>query len=122
MQNTIQLHTKNWQHKRNSIGEVVYNIYDIKQCIRSIAMTQKGSVPFAPEFGCDIMSAIGENSDDAIENLIIIYTKEIPRQEPRCEIIDITGSFDGNGKICMIVYFKDTTNNLTDKTEVYVNV
>lgn len=117
---TTKINTKNWQHKRNSIGEIVEDIYDIKQCIRTIATTQKGSVPFAPEFGCNLMEAIGENSQDSIDYLCAIYLKEIPRQEPRCSIIEINGVFDENGKILMKVYFKNSINNLTEKTEFYV--
>ena len=120
MQDITKLKTKNWQHKRGTMGEVVTDIYDIEQCIQTIAMTEKGEVPFAPEFGCPNIKAIGENPQDSIEYLTVVYLKELPRQEPRCEIIDITGNFDDNGRVKMTIYFKDKLNNLTDKTEFYI--
>lgn len=112
--------SKNWQHKHNTIGDVVIDKDDVKQCIRTIATTQKGSVPFASEFGCDLISGIGENPQETIANLKIIYLKEIPKQEPRCEIIDITGTFDDNGRVQMEIYYKLKNSDSAEKVEIYV--
>lgn len=117
MQNIKKLHTKNWQHQRNTIGEVVTEINDIKQCIDTICLTAKGSVPFMPELGTNAFEALGENSDDAIGLIIAMWEKEIPLQEPRCEITDITGNKDENGKILMEIYFRKKSKNKTEKTE-----
>ena len=119
MQDITQLKTKNFQHKRNTIGEIVLDDNDIAQCIKTICTTKKGSVPFAPEFGCDVFEAIGENPQASIDFLKTVFLKEIPKQEPRCQVTDVTGAFDDNGKIVMIVYFKKKSDNLTSKVEVY---
>lgn len=115
-----KLNTKNWQHKRNTIGEIVQGIYDIKQSIETIIATQKNTVPFMPELGTDIIEAIGENAEDSIDISISILKKEIPLQEPRCEITDISGEKNDNGRIHLTVYFKEKTTGYTDKTEVYI--
>lgn len=120
VQDITKLNTKNWQHKRGTIGLVVQEIFDIKQCVDTIVSTPKGSVPFAPEFGCEQIEAIGENSIDAIDILRAIWLKEIPLQEPRCEITEITGDFDDNGDCFMTIYFKDKKSNISEKIERYI--
>lgn len=116
--NTKTLKTKNWQHKRNTIGDIVQDEMDVEQCIKTIAGTLKGSVPLMPELGCDTISAVGEKGGNAIDRLITIYTKEIPKQEPRCEILFITGEYSEDGRVHMKINYKyKNTNNVT---EVYI--
>lgn len=111
---------ESFQHKRNSLYETISGKEDVKQCVKTIALTQKGSVPFMPEFGCDLMPCIGEKSPLAIDYLIGVYSKEIPLQEPRCEVSEVVGDFDDNGKIKMIIYFSCKEDGSKDFTEVYV--
>lgn len=112
--------TEQWQHKRNTLGEIIKGSDDIRQCIHTILQTPKCSIPFMPELGTDIFQAVGENTEDAIDIGIAIITKEIPIQEPRAEIIDVTGSKDTNGQIKFSIYWKNKITNLTEKTEVYI--
>ena len=121
MQEITKLQTKNWQHARNTIGGIATETDDIKQCIHTICTTRKGKVPFMPEFGTDVIDAIGENSDDAIEIITALLTKEIPIQEPRCEITEVTGTKDTEGRIKITVYFKEKRTGITQKTEIYLN-
>lgn len=117
---TSKLTTTSWQHQRNSIGGVLIGREDVRQSIRTICTTQKGSVPFAPEFGCDLLPAIDENPAVSIQNLKVIYLKEIPKQEPRCEVIDVNGVYDDDGQLQMTINYKLKGNELGDKVEVYV--
>ena len=114
--------TKNWQHKRGTIGEIVTEIDDIAQCVTSIMEISKGSVPLCPELGTDVIQAIGENTEDAIEIATAIFSKEIPIQEPRCKLLDITGEKDDNGKIVMKPYIQSKATGETKKIERYINV
>lgn len=109
---------RNFQHKRNSLGEIVQGKDDVKQCVVTITTTQKGSVPFMHNLGCDLLPAIGEKSETAIDYLIGVYSKEVPIQEPRCNIVEVTGEANENGQITMKIYFAQ--NNETDYVEVYV--
>lgn len=122
IQDITKIKTKNWQHKRGTIGEVVTEIDDIAQCVTSIMEITKGSVPLCPELGTDVIRAIGENTEDAIEIATAIFSKEIPIQEPRCEILDITAEKNENGKIKIKLYIQTKTNSKTKKIERYINV
>lgn len=122
IQDITKLKTKNWQHKRGTIGDVATEIDDIAQCVTSIMELTKGSVPFCPELGTNVIEAIGENTEDAIEIATAIFAKEIPIQEPRCEILDITCEKDDNGKILTKVYLQAKHTGETIKIERYVNV
>ena len=115
------INSKNWQHKRGSIGEIVVENDDIKQCIKSILETAKGEVPLNPEAGTEIINAVDENPDDAVEIAIKTVYKEIPKQEPRCEVLYVESEKDiDTGVIKIIIYFKNKKTNITDKTEVYI--
>ena len=121
MQNIVQIQTKNWQKARNTIGGIVTETEDIRQCINTICSVRKGKIPYMPEFGTDIADAVGENSDDAIDIIASVLKREIPVQEPRCEITEVTGVKDSNGVIKMTVYFKAKMTGITDKEEIYIN-
>ncbi|MCD8024757.1 MAG: hypothetical protein LUE64_04410 [Candidatus Gastranaerophilales bacterium] len=110
-----------FQHQRNSIGGIVTGLDDVKQCVSSIISTQKGTIPFMPEFGCDLLPAIGEIGQNAIDYLIAVYSREIPLQEPRVEVDTVAGEADENGKITMNVYFTYTPTNETGSVfrEIY---
>lgn len=112
--------TEQWQHKRGTFGEIITGNDDICQCIQTILQTPKGSIPFMPELGTDIIQAIGESAEDAADIGIAIITKELPKQEPRIKIIDVTGEKNQNGQIKFSIYWKNKTTNLTEKTEVYI--
>jgi phage baseplate assembly protein W len=111
---------KSYQHKRNSFGEIVSNISDIKQCVETIINTTKGEIPFCPELGTEIIKAIGENQDDAINIAIAIFSKELPKQEPRIEITDITGTKTDTGRIYIKIYYRAKGSNEIQKTEIYI--
>lgn len=119
--NITNINSKNWQHKRGSIGDIAVDNDDIKQCINSIFETAKGEVPLNPEAGTDIINAIDESPDDAVEIAIKTAYKEIPRQEPRCEILQVVPDKNiETGSIKLTVYFKNKKTNITEKTEVYI--
>ncbi len=112
--------TNNWQHKRGSIGEIVTGIEDIKQCIDTIMSVSKGDIPLMPEFGTEIITAVGESADDAIEIITAIFSKEIPKQEPRCELVNITGSKTDTGRLRIKVQFKEKSTSETTSSEIYI--
>lgn len=120
MQNIKKIKTKYWQHKRGSIGEIAVGIHDIKQCVDTVITTNKGTVPLMPELGCDQIEAIGETPEVAIDILKTIWLKEIPLQVPRCEVIDIVGESNDDGRILMKIYFKDKTTGKKDYTKKYL--
>ena len=116
-----KINSKNWQHKRGSIGDIAIDNEDIKQCINSIFATAKGEVPLNPEAGTNIIEAIDENPEDAAEIAIKTAYKEIPRQEPRCEILQAVPEININtGELKLTIYFKNKKTNITDKTEVNI--
>ena len=103
------LKTKHWQRKLNTVGEIVTDIEDIEQSIDTIFYTQKGSVPFLLNLGTDIIDAIGQSPEKA---------KQIPLQEPRAEIVEITTDYDDNGKFEVGVKFKSKLTG-EERTKTY---
>ena len=112
--------TASWQHKRNTIGEIVQDSADIKQCIKNILTTAKGSMPFMPEFGTDIIQAVGEKSPDAADIAIAIVSKELPVQEPRIEVNAVSFEYDEYGKVIIKINYTEKATGINDYTEVYI--
>lgn len=63
----------------------------IENSIVGIVSTKKGSVPFYPDFGCDIDSQLFENFGAVTSNTIKIQIKEaLETYEPRINIINVS--------------------------------
>lgn len=77
----------NWQPKLGAIGEVVENLDDIHQCIRTILLTPKGSDPHRPEFGSDLWHYVDHPIDEAIPHVVREGVDALRRWEKRIEVV-----------------------------------
>lgn len=67
------------------------NEYAIENSIFGIISTKKGSVPFFPDFGCDIESQLFENFGTISSNTIKVQIKEaLTTYEPRISILNVS--------------------------------
>ncbi|WP_372520487.1 hypothetical protein [Candidatus Ruminimicrobiellum ovillum] len=103
--------TKYYQHKRNTIGEVVTDLDDIAQCYRTIFETVKGTAPLAPELGTNIIEMVGENLEEAEKLIKTILKSDFETQEPRGEIIDISLYKNNINQIVTVITFKAKYSN-----------
>lgn len=78
-----------WQRKRGSFGEIVKEIDDINQCIGTILMTRKGSVPHNPELGSEIWEEIDQPINIAKPNIVRKAYEALEYQEPRIDLLDV---------------------------------
>ncbi|MBQ9688008.1 hypothetical protein IJV79_00065 [bacterium] len=108
------------QHKRNSIGEKVYDLDDIEQCLDTIFNTVKGEIPFKPDIGTNIFEAVGQKPKDAFQIAETILLKEFTAQEPRAVIKKITSAYDANGKLEINVIFQSSLTTEERSTKYYV--
>jgi len=76
-----------WQPRLDAHGEIVAGIDDLHQCIRTILMTPKGSVPHRPEFGSDLWRYIDLPTGEAIPHVIREGIDALRQWEPRIEVI-----------------------------------
>jgi hypothetical protein len=76
-----------WQPRLGAHGEIVAGIDDIHQCIRTILMTPKGSVPHRPEFGSDIWRYLDLPTGEAIPHVVREGIEALRRWEPRIEVV-----------------------------------
>ena len=114
------LTTKNYQHKKNTVGEVVTDLDDIEQCYETILSLTKGEVPLIPNLGTDILNAVGENPDEAMTIIKTIVLKELPVQEPRGEVISVKHTYDTNGKLKVIIHFRSKITQAERTADFYV--
>lgn len=70
-------------------GEVVQGLSDIQQCIYIILVTQKGTDPTRPNFGCGVYEYIDKPVNIAVPNMKREIAQAIRLYEPRVKIIRI---------------------------------
>lgn len=76
-----------WQPRLGAHGDIVAGVDDIHQCIRTILMTPKGSVPHRPEFGSDIWRYLDLPTGEAIPHVVREGIEALRRWELRIEVI-----------------------------------
>ena len=108
----------NRQHKKG--GGVAYGFEDIQQCLDTIFHNEKGEVPLQPNIGCNILEAIGENPDNALQIAKTIVLKEFPLQEPRIEVVDVKTYYLENFKLAVQVKYKSKLTSEERISEYYV--
>lgn len=80
---------KDFNHKYKKITAIT-DSDAIKNSIRNIIATRKGSVPGIPEFGSDLHLLVFEQMDYLTKELARRYIKEsVGKQEPRINIDEI---------------------------------
>jgi phage baseplate assembly protein W len=77
-----------WQPALGSEG-VVLDAEDINQCIRTILMTPKGSVPHRPWFGSDLIDYIDWPLPDARPHIVREAVDALRDNEPRIEVVRV---------------------------------
>ncbi len=83
-----QISSSYWQFSL-APGEVVQGLVDIQQCIYVILVTQKGTDPTRPNFGCGIYDYIDKPMNIAVPNMKREIAQAIRLYEPRVKIIRI---------------------------------
>ncbi len=78
-----------WQPALDAIGDIVESLDDIRQCIRIILITPKGSDPHRPEFGCDLWRFLDYPVNEAIPRIVREAMDALRRWEPRIEVIRV---------------------------------
>lgn len=85
-------------------GEVVQGEDDISQCIGMILGTVKGTIPFMPDFGCDILGAIDKPLPEAAIQLRAEAIRQIAIYEPRAKVVNVLTKIDGESIIMAVTW------------------
>lgn len=116
----------NWQLSMNTLGLVVEGIEDIKQCVRIILTTTKGSDPLRPLFGSDIWQFIDTPINTAIPNIAAEILNALGKWEQRINIKKLIHNVSGSkidfelklelietGEITEILFYIDRQTQIT---------
>lgn len=90
MATTNDIYDKNWAPSLENPNEIVQGIEDIAQCLTVIVLTGKGSVPFDPEFGCDILRWVDQPINIALPSIVKEVADAVATYEKRAIIVRIT--------------------------------
>lgn len=86
--------SKRWSMSVASVGSIVADEEDIKQCVALIVFTKKNTVPFLPEFGCDWFNYIDQPANTAAPLMLREIRNAIARWEPRATVLNSSFSID----------------------------
>lgn len=87
-----EINSNYWQLSTAGPGEIVQGLEDISQCINVLLTTQKGSDPFRPTFGVDLLSYLDLPITEALPRLIQDIQTQVETWEPRAVIQSLTYS------------------------------
>lgn len=94
--NINEIRSAEWGISLNEIGAVVEGNDDINQCIAIIVRTIKGTDPFRPNFGCDILRYLDLTKRLAAPGLAKEIGDAIKLWEPRIEVKRVSYQIEEN--------------------------
>lgn len=74
----------------DALGQVVTDIADVEQCIRTILETPRGSVPHRPLFGSIVYQYIDAPVNEARPYVVREVFQALRAWEPRIDVIQVT--------------------------------
>lgn len=101
-----QIQSADWSLSISEAGAIVEGVDDINQCILIIILTEKGSDPLRPEFGCGILQYIDLPSSIAIPNIISEIVNAIEIWEKRARVTKVVHE-QTDGQVQFTVYWRD---------------
>lgn len=120
IENIYKLNTTHWSHKLGTIGEIVKDIDDIKQCYSVIFATQKGSVLLNPNLGWNIRKYFGQPLNIVGKEMRTELLKELNYQEQRAKVQDVFLFYDQVDKGKLKARIKFQYFNITENAEVSI--
>lgn len=76
-----------WQLRLGAEGEAVEGVDEIAQALRILLHTPPGSVPFDPEFGCDVLAWVDRlDAPGALPGIVRAISQAVARWEPRIKL------------------------------------
>lgn len=106
--------SRDWSLSIAEQGELVQGLEDIQQCIYIILVTEKGTDPLRPDFGCGIYSYIDKPINIAVPNMKREILAAIQKYEKRVQLIRILHTVEDAHLTFTIEWkFADTTQTTT---------
>lgn len=85
-----EITSNQWCHDINNPGTIVQGLDAIKQAVYLILITQKGTVPLQPDFGCGAYDHIDSPVNIAAPKMIKEITEALTKYEPRIDSVKVT--------------------------------
>lgn len=92
-ENIYKLNTKHWQHKLNTIGELVTDADDILQCYEVIFRTPIGSCVLNPNLGWNSLEYLGKPLNLVESKMRPALMLALTQQEPRASVDAVNFSY-----------------------------
>jgi uncharacterized protein len=112
---------KEWALSLDVQGKLVQGLDDIRQCIRIICTTPRGTDPLRPFFACDVYKYLDKPINVVIANIFKEIKEALEMWEPRIENIKLSHTLDVSSLVVTIQFsIKNTVQ--TGQTDVTYNI
>lgn len=92
-----------WQPKLGELGAVVTGVEDIEQCIRTILLTPRGSLPHDLQFGSGLWAYLDAPMAAVRPQIMREVLESLTRWEPRVQVNRVTADADERAGALLVV-------------------
>lgn len=112
---------KEWGLSLAGQGQLVQGLDDIRQCIKIICHTPRGTDPLRPFFACDVYKYLDKPINYVIGNIFKEIKEALEMWEPRIENIKLSHVLEDTSLIVRIQFsIKNTVQ--TDQLDITYNI
>jgi phage baseplate assembly protein W len=112
---------KEWGLSLAGQGQIVQGVDDIKQCVRIICTTPRGTDPLRPFFACDVYKWLDKPLTVVIPNIFREIKEALEMWEPRIEDIKLSHTLDVSS-LTVNIQFKIKNTVQTNQVDVTYNI
>lgn len=99
-----------------SVGTLVEDLEDVRQCVRIILLTPKGTVPHRPDFGCDAWQWLDAPLPVATPRIVAAVVEALETHEPRVAVDRVSvqpGDAPGHLIVTVTLRIRETAQPLS---------
>lgn len=111
-----EIKSTQWTFDMNNAG-IVQGLDSIKQCVYLILMTQRGTDPLRPDFGCGVYDYVDQPVTVAIPRMIKSISEALKKWEPRIEDVIVKQNLEVSSATFTISY-KIKNTKTTDQLNI----
>lgn len=123
MKDLLALSSAYWQPALGSLGDVVEQLEDIHQCIRTILSTPQGSDPHRPDFAVRLLDWVDRPITEVRATMVRDALRAIARWEPRATVKRVTVEVGTDGaSLALTVYWVPSNIESDGTTQLVTSV
>ena len=114
----MSIPNRQFQINANTASTTVVAIEELRQSLYNILLTEPGSVPMYPNFGCGLIGLIDSPKSDVAANIRREVVQQVKEYEPRIKIISLVTTAGEGGKLTVEVKWRPSNSDLVEQESI----